>query len=104
MVGAGAAIAIMRRQEREVRGDFRRAGALGPQSARSLADVGLGESRPVKRLMRHAVVRESNPGMYYFDEEVYESVRSMRRRIVFVIVGAAMVFAALGMYSATAFH
>ncbi len=103
-MGAGVAIAIMRRQEREVRDDFQRAGAISPESARSLADVGLGESRPVRRLIRHAVVRQSNPGMYYFDDEVYESVRSMRRRLVFVLVGAAMVFAAVGMYSVNAFH
>jgi hypothetical protein len=85
-LGAAAAIAVMRRKEREVRDDFLRAGATMPINAMSLADVGIGESMAVRRLMKRAIIRESSPGQFYFDEEVWLSVRSMRRRMAMVML------------------
>jgi hypothetical protein len=76
----------MRMKEREVRDDFLRAGATMPINAMSLADIGIGESMAVKRLMRRSIIREASPGLFYFDEEVYLSVRSMRRRMALVML------------------
>ena len=85
-MGAAAAVAVMRRKEREVRDDFLRAGASMPVNAMSLDDIGIGESMAVKRLMRRSIIREASPGLFYFDEEVYLSVRSQRRRMALVML------------------
>lgn len=91
-MGAAAAIAVMRMKEREVREDFLRAGATMPINAMSLADIGIGESRAVKRLINRTVIREASPGQFYFDEEVWLSVRSMRRRMAMVMLVVMMAF------------
>ena len=92
-MGAAGAIAVMRRLEREVRDDFVRAGAVTPANAMSLADIGVHEGGAVGRLRRRAIVREASPGLFYFDEEVYESVRSMRRRMaLFLLVVVLALF------------
>jgi hypothetical protein len=76
----------MRRKEREVRDDFLRAGATMPVNAMSLDAIGIGETMAVKRLMRRSIIREASPGLFYFDEEVYLSVRAMRRRMALVML------------------
>ena len=79
-MGAAAAVAIMRRREREVVDDFRAAGAVSPATAQSYAAIGLGESMAIRRLHDRAVIRESAPGLWYLDEEVWTAVRRTRRR------------------------
>jgi hypothetical protein len=78
----------MRMKEREVRDDFIRADATTPATAKSLADIGIDESLAVKRLERRAVIREASPGLFYFDEDVWKAVRSMRRRMAFLLLFA----------------
>lgn len=95
-MGAAAAIAIMRMKEREVVDDFRAAGALTPSTAQSYTAMGFGESRAVKRLHREAVIREASPGIYYLDEEVWNAVRSNRRRRA-LMVGSLLVLIFLGL-------
>jgi hypothetical protein len=73
-------------KERHVRDDFLRAGATMPVNAMSLADIGIGESMAFKRLVRRSIIREASPGLFYFDEEVYLSVRAMRRRMALVML------------------
>ena len=85
-MGAAAAIVVMRMKERQVRDDFLRAGASMPINAMSLADIGIGESMAVKRLMRRSIIREASPGLFYFDEAVYLSVGAMRRRMAVVML------------------
>ena len=85
-MGAAAAIAIMRRREREVVDDFRAAGALSTSTAQSYTAVGLGHSRALQRLHDRAVIRETTPGLYYLDEEVWAAVRRTRRRLAFVML------------------
>lgn len=89
-MGAPAVAAIMRRREREVVDDFRAAGAISPATAQSYTAVGLGESLAVRRLRRHAVIREAAPGMYYLDEEVWIAVRATRRRVGSVLVSVIL--------------
>ena len=83
-MGAPAIAVVIRRKEREVVDDFRRGGATSPTSARSLADLGLEDSWPVRRLQRRAVIREPEPGIMYLDEEVWAAVRRTRRRVALV--------------------
>lgn len=78
----------MRMKEREVRDDFIRADATTPATAKSFSDIGIDESMAVKRLKRRAVIREASPGLFYFDEDVWQSVRAMRRRMAFFLLFA----------------
>ena len=94
----------MRRREEEVRGDFHRAGALQALDARSLADVGLEENHTVRRMMRRAVIHESEPGLFYFDEDVWQSVRARRRRMVIVLLVVVAVAGIIGLYVQSTFQ
>lgn len=85
-MGAPAIAAVIRRKEREVVDDFRRAGATSPTTAKSLADLGLEDSWPVRRLQRRAVIREPEPGIMYLDEEVWQAVRRTRRRVALALL------------------
>jgi len=97
-MGAAAAVAIMRRREREVVDDFRAAGALSPETAQSYSAIGLGESMALRRLHDRAVIRESEPGLWYLDEEVWTAVRRTRRRVAIVmVVVVLMLFAGFAM-------
>jgi hypothetical protein len=89
------AAVVMRLREEEVHTDFVRAGATIPANAKSLADIGLHESGAVRRLIRHAVVREAAPGVYYFDEEVYEAIRATRRRMAIILLVTMLGIAAV---------
>ncbi len=91
-MGAPAIAAVIRRKEREVVDDFRRGGATAPDSAKSLAELGLEDSWPVRRLQRRAVIREPQPGILYLDEEVWAAVRQTRRRVA---IGFVTVFVLL---------
>jgi len=97
-LGATVGAAIMRRKEREVREAFLTAGATSPVEPRSLGDIGLEENMTVRRLCRHAVIREPTPGLYYFDEEVWQAVRAMRLRWVLLIAGTALLLGVLALY------
>ena len=95
--------AVIRRREREVVDDFRRGGATSPTTARSLADLGISDSWPVRRLHKRAVIREPEPGIMYLDEEVWAAVRRTRRRValtfgsilVLLLIGIAIGFITL---------
>ena len=101
-LGAEIAIAVIRRKERRVRDAFHKAGALDPAGARPLSDIGLEESMALRRLERREVVRESSPGCYYFDEEVWQTVRAARRRMGLMIAAALVLTALVGLYAASA--
>jgi len=90
----------MRMKEREVRDDFIRADATTPATAKSLADIGIDESLAVKRLERRAIIREASPGLFYFDEDVWQAVRSMRRRMAIVLLVAIVMGVLVFAYTA----
>lgn len=97
-MGAAAAVAIMRRREREVVDDFRAAGAISPATAQSYNAIGVEESSAIQRLHDRAVIRESAPGLWYLDEEVWTAVRRTRRRVaVVMMVLVVMIFAGVAM-------
>ncbi len=99
----GAAIAVMRRKEEEIRTEFFRAGATMAINARSLADLGIEENHVLKRLIRRACVHEASPGLFYFDEEVYQSVRAQRRRMAFTMLITVIILFALVTYGVVSF-
>ena len=88
-MGAAAVAAVMRMKESEVRDDFIRAEATTPANAKSFEEIGIDESSlGLKRLQRRAIIREPSPGLFYFDEDVWRAVRSMRRRMLLLLVFA----------------
>ena len=59
-----------RAQRRRLVRAFRTAGAIAPDRARTLAEMGLAESDVFRAYCRNRVVREGeNPGAYYLDED-----------------------------------
>ena len=99
-MGASVAIAVMRLKEREVRDAFHSAGAVNPAGAMSLESVGIDESMAVRRLRRRAVIREAAPGLFYFDEDVWQALRSMRRRMGLLLAGTLTLLFLLVLYGA----
>lgn len=97
-MGAAAAAAVMKMKEREVRDAFRDARAVNPASAMSLEAIGIDESLAVKRLKRRAVIREAAPGLFYFDEDVWQAVRAMRRRMALLLVASMLIVFLLFLY------
>jgi len=92
-MGAPAVAAMLRRREQEVIDDFRTAGATSPDRAQSYQAVGVGDSLAIKRLRNRAVIRESAPGVYYLDEEVWAAVVRTRRRLVITMLSIIALFA-----------
>ena len=97
-VGATAAVAVMKRKERDVRDAFHSAGAINPASAMSLEAIGIEETRAVRRLKRRAVIREAGPGLFYFDEDVWKATRSQRRRMALLLAGTLLLVLLLVLY------
>ena len=98
-MGAQAAIAVMRKRERDLRRAFQQAGAIDPASARGLGEIGVEENRAFGRLKSRDVIRESSPGCFYFDEETWQSVRSMRLKLALSILAATLMVFLLVMYA-----
>ena len=96
-----AAVAVMMRKEREVREDFFAAGATQPISAMSFGELRLEETMTVKRLRNRAIIREAAPGLFYWDDDVYQSVRSMRRRMAFLLIGTLLLIGIVLAYGST---
>jgi hypothetical protein len=84
----GAAVAaVIAARERQTVEVFRAAGATSPASARLVSDLGVDpDGIGMRRLREHAVIRQAQPGLYYLDEEVWQALRRMRRRIVLVML------------------
>ena len=78
----------MRRKERDLRDVFFERGAIQPIDARTPADLGLEENMTWKRMCRRSVIRESSPGLFYWDEDVWQALRSTRLRMGLMMVGA----------------
>ncbi len=87
----------MRRKERELRDEFIRASATQPIDARSLAELGVEENMTWKRLCRRSIVREAAPGLFYWDDDVWQAFRSQRRRMALMMLAAIiLVFLMIG--------
>ena len=93
-----AAIAVMRKKEHDVRDAFRSAGAITPANAMSLEAVGIEETMAVRRLKKRAVIREAAPGLFYFDEDVWEAVTAMRRRMALLMLGTVILIGMVLLY------
>ena len=92
----GAAAAIIIAKETHIVREFQRRGVTSPDRAQSL-DMMLVDPDGIgaRRLIERAVLRQEAPGQYYVDVEVWEAVRRMRRRVMFVLIFLALAAAAV---------
>ena len=83
--------AIILARERRMVGRLRTAGAISPEQARTLEELGLSKGVILHRLRDRAVIREAGPDRYYLDEPSWEAVRRARRRAIHVLGVVALV-------------
>ncbi len=97
----GGAVVMIMRRERALRSDFIAAGATQPADAKSLAELGLDENMTWKRMCRRSVIREPAPGLFYWDEDVWQALRSMRVRMALMMTGAVLLIVLMIAYGST---
>jgi hypothetical protein len=83
---AASAASVMIAIEKRIVTAFRQAGATSAGKAVSPKDIDVRQRLAFRRLVGHAVLRESGNGRFYLDEKKWESLRSLRRRVVFGIL------------------
>ncbi|HEX3866504.1 MAG TPA: hypothetical protein VHV78_07105 [Gemmatimonadaceae bacterium] len=83
MAAAAAAAAIIRK-ERDMVAHFRQHNALSPATAKTMTELGVHPEFVWTRLVRRAVIRESAPGLYYFDEPSWNARNATRRRAALI--------------------
>lgn len=89
------------RKEKALRAEFLSAGATQPADAKSLSELGLDENMTWKRMCRRSVIREPSPGLFYWDEDVWQALRSMRTRMALMMTGAVLLIVLLIAYAST---
>lgn len=85
MAASAAAAAVIAREKRIVRA-FWEAGATSADKAVAPQDIGVHGRVAFKRLVEHAVLRESGNGRFYLDEQKWQDLRSLRHRIVLIML------------------
>lgn len=92
-MGATAAAAIIIRKERELVDHLRSVGAVSPDSARTLTQLGADQGIAWRRLVDHAVIRSTPAGTWYLDEPSWMALRRMRRRLALVMAIVGLIVA-----------
>lgn len=64
----------------------------------SLDAIRIEETMAFRRLKKRAVVREAGPGLFYFDEDVWEAVWAMRRRMALLMIGTVILIGIMVLY------
>ena len=77
---AASAAAVIIAKEKDLIAHFRRAGALGPTSAKSVTELGVDTRLAWNILERHAIICEAGHGLYYLDERAWLAHQRRRRR------------------------
>lgn len=70
---------------------FENAGAINPESARTLKSLGLHEGFLFSKLLRNGVFIESMPGSYYVSRPQYQKYKSLRRMRAATIIGGMVI-------------
>ena len=96
---APAVAAVILHKEKIAIQAFRRAGAVSPDRAVSLAEVGASEGLAFHRLRARAVLRETAPGRYYLDEPTWTAMRRLRKRVLIVALAVVLGLLFLGVIS-----
>jgi hypothetical protein len=83
--------AVILARERRMVGRLRAAGAVSPEQARTLEELGISRGVILRRLRERAVVRQAGPDRFYLDEPSWEAVRRSRRRAIHVLGVIALI-------------
>lgn len=78
-------------------GRLRTAGAVSPEQARTLDELGINKGVILRRLRERAVIRQTGGDRFYLDEPSWEAVRRGRRRAIHVLglIALVILFAVL---------
>lgn len=84
-------------KERRMVSRLRTAGAVNPQQARTLEELGISRGLVLRRLRERAVIRQAGPDRFYLDEPSWEAVRRSRRRAIHIswVIALIIVLAVL---------
>ena len=80
--------------ERRVVRRLREAGALRPGAADRLEGLRGLQQRRLAHLVTRGIVRETEPGLYYLDEDAWDAYVSAKRRLAFIMLA---IVAAVGL-------
>ena len=83
--------AVILAKERRLVNRVRMLGAVSPQQARTLEELGITRGVILRRLRERAVIRQVGPDRFYLDEPSWEAVRRSRRRAIHVLGVIALV-------------
>lgn len=85
-------IMVIRKKEEALIQHFQSAGAISPDSAKTLPELQLHpDDDALSRLHKKAVIRQVHEGEHYFDEEAWTAYRQNRRRVAFILVVAIVI-------------
>ena len=89
--------AVILARERRMVNRLRTAGAVTPEQARTLEELGIEKGVILRRLRERAVIRQAGPDRFYLDEPSWEAVRRSRRRAIHVlgVIALVLLFALL---------
>lgn len=89
--------AVILARERRMVNRLRAAGAVTPEQARTLEELGISRGVIFRRLRERAVVRQAGQDRFYLDEPSWEAVRRGRRRAIHVlgVIALVLLFAVL---------
>ncbi|HJR58941.1 MAG TPA: hypothetical protein VJ813_06085 [Vicinamibacterales bacterium] len=89
--------AVILAKERRMVNRVRMLGAVSPQQARTLEELGITRGVILRRLRERAVIRQAGPDRFYLDEPSWEAVRRSRRRAIHVlgVIALVLLFAVL---------
>jgi hypothetical protein len=83
--------AIILAKERRMVNRLRASGAVNPEQARTLEELGISRGVILRRLRERAVVRQAGPDRFYLDEPSWDAVRRSRRRAIHILWVIALV-------------
>ena len=81
------------RELRRIAKAFRLGGAIAPEHAKPLAQLGLADSRMVRSLVDKRIIREVRSGEFYLDDDAVREYRATMLR--WMLVPIALVLALL---------
>lgn len=90
-MGASVGAAIIIRKERKLVDHFRGIGAVSPDTARTLAQLGVDQHIAWRRLVDLAVLRSTPSGTWYLDEPSWLAITRVRRRLAFAFTVLALI-------------
>ena len=82
---------------------FQEAGAISPDTAKGLEQVGCQDSRIFQRMVSREVIRQVAPGKYYLDVEAARAFRQARRQraltalLIILAIAVVLIYISLKM-------